>query len=59
MYKTGDLVKMNEDGTFVYIGRKDRQVKLHGQRIELGEYFFVTRQSSIANHICQARLNIT
>ncbi|CAI6092446.1 unnamed protein product, partial [Clonostachys chloroleuca] len=37
MYKTGDLVRMNPDGTFVYIGRKDRQIKIHGQRIELGE----------------------
>lgn len=37
MYKTGDLVRMNPDGTFVYIGRKDRQIKIHGQRIELGK----------------------
>lgn len=37
MYKTGDLVRYNSDGTVCYIGRKDQQVKLHGQRIELGE----------------------
>ncbi len=37
MYKTGDLVRYNSDGTICYIGRKDQQVKLHGQRIELGE----------------------
>ena len=37
MYKTGDLVRYNSDGTIAYIGRKDQQVKLHGQRIELGE----------------------
>ncbi|KAH8172079.1 AMP-binding enzyme domain-containing protein [Sarocladium implicatum] len=36
-YRTGDLVRRNEDGTFEYMGRKDTQVKLHGQRIELGE----------------------
>jgi amino acid adenylation domain-containing protein/non-ribosomal peptide synthase protein (TIGR01720 family) len=37
MYKTGDLVRYNSDGTLDYLGRKDTQVKLHGQRLELGE----------------------
>ena len=37
MYKTGDLVRYNSDGTLVYLGRKDTQVKLNGQRIEVGE----------------------
>ncbi|KAJ5546688.1 hypothetical protein N7494_004273 [Penicillium frequentans] len=37
-YKTGDLVRYNSDtGSLNYIGRKDTQVKVHGQRIELGE----------------------
>jgi amino acid adenylation domain-containing protein/non-ribosomal peptide synthase protein (TIGR01720 family) len=36
-YKTGDLVRYNSDGTINIIGRKDTQIKLHGQRIELGE----------------------
>ncbi|RMI95398.1 hypothetical protein CDV36_016413, partial [Fusarium kuroshium] len=37
LYKTGDLVCYNSDGTLTYFGRKDTQVKLNGQRIELGE----------------------
>lgn len=37
IYKTGDLVKYNPDGSIEYLGRKDHQVKLHGQRMELGE----------------------
>ncbi|KAI9826788.1 MAG: hypothetical protein M1819_007259 [Sarea resinae] len=37
IYKTGDLVKYNPDGTMNFIGRKDTQIKLHGQRIELAE----------------------
>ena len=36
-YKTGDLVRYASDGSIIYLGRKDQQVKLHGQRIELGE----------------------
>lgn len=39
MYKTGDLVKYAPDnsGELLYVGRKDSQAKLHGQRLELGE----------------------
>ncbi|KJZ80406.1 hypothetical protein HIM_00256 [Hirsutella minnesotensis 3608] len=37
MYKTGDLVFTNGDGSLIYVGRKDLQVKHHGQRIELGD----------------------
>ncbi|KAK2871711.1 NRPS, partial [Arthroderma sp. PD_2] len=37
MYKTGDLVRYNSDGTMAFLGRKDTQVKFNGQRIELGE----------------------
>ncbi|EFQ86310.1 hypothetical protein PTT_18488, partial [Pyrenophora teres f. teres 0-1] len=37
LYKTGDLVYCCADGNMVYIGRKDGQVKIHGQRVELGE----------------------
>lgn len=35
-YRTRDLVRYNSDGSIEFIGRKDTQVKLHGQRIELG-----------------------
>lgn len=37
LYRTGDLVQYAEDGSLRYIGRKDNQVKLAGQRMELGE----------------------
>ncbi len=37
IYKTGDLVKLDADGNYVYLGRADHQVKCRGYRIELGE----------------------
>lgn len=44
-YKTGDLARYNADGTIHFIGRKDAQVKLHGQRIELGEVEYHVRSN--------------
>lgn len=36
-YKTGDIVKKLDDGKLCYLHRIDRQIKLRGQRVELGE----------------------
>lgn len=43
VYKTGDLVKYNSDGTLHFVARKDNQVKVRGQRLELGEVEFQIR----------------
>ncbi|MDD3473460.1 MAG: amino acid adenylation domain-containing protein, partial [Syntrophaceae bacterium] len=37
LYKTGDLVRLLDDGNLEFLGRKDFQVKLRGFRVELGE----------------------
>ena len=37
LYRTGDVAMYRTDGNVVYCGRKDRQIKLRGQRIELSE----------------------
>ncbi|MBE9028847.1 amino acid adenylation domain-containing protein [filamentous cyanobacterium LEGE 11480] len=36
-YRTGDLVQQQTDGNYQFIGRKDRQIKARGYRIELDE----------------------
>ncbi len=37
IYRTGDLVKYNENNEIIYLSRKDFQIKHMGHRIELGE----------------------
>ena len=36
-YATGDLVVLQEDGEFRFLGRRDHQIKTRGYRVELGE----------------------
>ena len=37
LYLTGDLARHNGEGRLVYVGRADKQVKINGVRIEIGE----------------------
>jgi amino acid adenylation domain-containing protein len=37
LYKTGDLARFRPDGAIEYLGRLDHQVKIRGNRVELGE----------------------
>ena len=37
VYRTGDLVTLDESGEYLFLGRRDNQVKSRGYRIELGD----------------------
>ncbi|NRA27875.1 MAG: amino acid adenylation domain-containing protein [Opitutales bacterium] len=49
LYRTGDQVRMLPDGSFSFEGRRDRQIKLRGNRIELDEI----EQKLRASHLCK------
>jgi amino acid adenylation domain-containing protein len=44
LYRTGDMAQMREDGNIEFLGRGDYQVKIRGQRLELGEVETIIRE---------------
>ncbi|NYH78307.1 amino acid adenylation domain-containing protein [Actinopolyspora biskrensis] len=49
LYRTGDLARSRTDGAIEFLGRQDRQVKIHGNRLELGEVEAALRELRIVN----------
>jgi amino acid adenylation domain-containing protein len=37
VYRTGDIVRLDEEGNYVFLGRVDHMIKSRGYRIEIGE----------------------
>ena len=46
LYRTGDMVRILPDGSIGIVGRRDNQVKIRGNRVELSEIESVVRELS-------------
>lgn len=44
VYKTGDLVRLDESGNICFVGRKDQEIKINGYRVNLTEIETVVRK---------------
>ncbi|KAG5291334.1 lysergyl peptide synthetase LpsB, NRPS-like enzyme [Histoplasma capsulatum G186AR] len=44
LYRSGDLVKYNHDGTLTYVGRKDTLLKIDGGRVDAIEVEYTARK---------------
>ena len=51
MYRTGDMVRLLPDGTLAVVGRRDNQVKIRGNRVELSEIESVIREIDYVDDI--------
>uniref|UniRef100_UPI00388F9043 amino acid adenylation domain-containing protein n=1 Tax=Methanobrevibacter sp. TaxID=66852 RepID=UPI00388F9043 len=58
LYCTGDVVRLLPDGTYGIIGRRDSQIKVRGNRIELSEVEAAIREMDIIDDVTVQVINI-
>ncbi len=58
IYRTGDLVYLNERKEIIFVGRKDFQIKHNGYRIELGEIENAALATKAFKNVCCVYDNI-
>lgn len=52
LYHTGDIACRHEDGLIEYLGREDSQIKLRGNRIEMGDIEAAARNINGIDNVC-------
>ncbi len=58
LYRTGDLARLLADGSLLFVGRNDQQIKLHGVRIELGDIEAVmNRYPDVAESVAMIQID--
>lgn len=58
LYRTGDLARYYSDGSICFLGRRDHQVKIRGQRFELGEVEGVVKScAEVRDIVCRTKVN--
>ena len=57
LYRTGDLVRILPDGTIGIVGRKDSQVKIRGNRVEMTEVESVIRKIDDVSDVTVQTIN--
>jgi aspartate racemase len=56
LYRTGDMARRHPDGNIEFLGRGDHQVKIRGQRLELGEVESILREhTAVRDCVVMAR----
>lgn len=56
LYRSGDLARFLPDGSLQFLGRRDEQIKIRGNRVELGE---IEAQLSLLPQIRKATVIVT
>jgi amino acid adenylation domain-containing protein len=51
LYRTGDLARYRPDGNLELLGRLDQQVKIRGNRVEIGEVAAALRQHPLVDEV--------
>ncbi|KAL6712839.1 hypothetical protein ACLMJK_009551 [Lecanora helva] len=58
LYRTGDLAKQSDDGSLTHIGRRDNQIKIRGQRVEVGEIeYWITKNLRLVRNVAVTLTN--
>lgn len=57
-YRTADHVRINRDGELEFVGRIDRQVKYHGQLIELEEIEHTLREDRYVGNVAVVKRKV-